>query len=114
MLSGIIKVIIIVAIVGVLGVVVGPCVYYNFLEKPETGQLEMPEIDEATHSVHIENTGGFILTSDYEQHGESVGSRLFILHGFWEMRGNKFKFVAGDVVLDENIFGKITVKKRIK
>jgi len=112
MLSNIIKVAILIAIVLFLAVVVGPCVYYNFLEKPDTGRPEMPGIEDATHSFYIENTGGLILASDYEQHGQTVGARIFILHGFWEMRGKDFKFMAGDIVLDENIFGEITVKRR--
>lgn len=112
MLSSIIKIIILIAIVGVLALVVGPCVYFNFLEKSEASQPEMPKQDKATHSFYIENTGGLILASDYEQHGEKVGSRIFILHGFWEMRGSKFKFVDGEVILDENIFGEITIKRR--
>jgi len=114
MLSKIIKVIILIAIVAVLAVVIGPCVYYNFIDKPDNGMPDMPDQDEATHSFYIENTGGLILASDFEQHGEVIGSRIFILHGFWEMRGNKFKFVEGDVVLNEVIFGKIELKRRAK
>ena len=113
MIGNIIKVILIIVIVGVVAFVVGPCVYYNFIEQP--GGLstnDMPDMEDATHSFRIENTGGLILSSDYEQHGEGVGARIFILHGFWEMRGNKFKYVASDVVLDEKVFGKITVKRR--
>lgn len=106
---------IIVLIVVVLGMVfvVGPCVYYGFIEKPgEQGTVDLPDSKKATDSFYIENTGGLILSSDYEQHGDIVGKRLFVLHGFWEMRGNKFKYVDATVALDENIFGKITVSKR--
>lgn len=114
MLSNIIKVIILIAIVGVLALVVGPCAYYNFIDKPGSNQPKMPDKEDATHSFYIENTGGLILASDYEQHGQAVGSRIFILHGFWELRGKDFKFVTGDIVLDEHIFGEITVKRRVK
>lgn len=111
-MSTIIKVIILVVIVGVVALVLGPCVYYNFIAKPDTGMPDMPQKEDATHSFYIENTGGLILASDYEQHGEAVGSRIFILHGFWEMRGKDFKFVASDVILNEAIFGEIIVKRR--
>ena len=79
---------------------------------PDTGIPDMPDIEKATHSVYIENTSGLILTSDYEVYGSEVGSRIFILHGFYEMRGKGFKFVEGDIILDEGIFGEITVKRR--
>ena len=72
----------------------------------------MPNIEKATHSFYIENTGGKILSSDFEQHGTIKGERIFELHGFWEMKGKKFKFVDGDIKLDEAIFGPITVEER--
>lgn len=114
MIKRIIMIIILIVIVAVLALVIGPCVYYNFIDKPDTGMPDMPRQEEATHSFYIENTGGLILASDYEQHGEVVGLRIFILHSFWEMRGNKFKFMEGDIILDESIFGKIEVKRRTK
>lgn len=113
MLSTIIKITILIALVLFIAWA-GLCVYRNFIAKSETGRPDMPCKEDATHSFYIENTGGLILASDYEQHGVMTGSRIFILHGFWEMRGSKFKFVEGDVILDENIFGEITVKKRTK
>lgn len=108
----VIKWIILIVILAVLALVVGPCVYYNFIAKPDTGMLDMPDQKEATHSFYIVNSGGLILASDYEQQGQTEGSRVFILHGFWEVRGNKFKFVEGDIILNEKIFGKIEVKRR--
>ena len=115
-MSGVIKtiilVIVLIVILAVVALVIGPCVYYTWFDKPDTGRPDMPDIEEATHSFYIENSGGLILASDYEQIGDVVGSRIFVLHGFWELRGKDFKFVAGEVVLDENIFGKITMKRR--
>ena len=107
-----IGIILLIGVLAFIAFVVGPCVYYGFIDKPDTGIPEMPDKEEATHSFYIENTGGLILASDYEKYGEVVGSRLFILHGFWELRGKDFKFVAGDVSLDEAIFGKIAVNRR--
>ena len=97
----------------VLVFVVGPCVYYGFIDKPgESGTVDLPDNKKATHTFYIENTGGLILASNYEQHGDAAGKRLFVLHGFWEMRGKGFKYMAGDLTLDENVFGKITVSQR--
>jgi len=112
-MSTIIKGIVLVVMLAAL-LWVGTCVYSNFIAKPDTGQLDMPCKEDAAYSVYIENTGNLLLTSDYEQHGDLAGSRIFILHGFWEMRGQKFKFLSGDIILDESIFGEITVKKRTK
>lgn len=111
MISGIIKVIILVAILGFLAWVGLTC-YHNLIEKPNIGQTDIPERGEASYSVHIKNTGNLILTDDYEIHGSEVGSRIFILHGFWELRGQDFEFVESDIVLDEAIFGEITIKRR--
>ena len=72
----------------------------------------MPDFDKATHQFYIENTGGLLLSSDYEVHGTEVGSRLYILHGYWELRGKDFTYIPGDVPLDEHIFGIITPKLR--
>ncbi len=105
---------IIILIVGVLGVGYFGLTVYSNCAGPGQGsaQYDMPEQAEATHSFYINNTGGLILSSDYDQHGQGVGERLFLLHGYWELRGKDFKFVDGDIILDENIFGEITVKRR--
>lgn len=87
---------------------------WSSCQGPNTSTPDMPDSTEATHEFYIENTGGLIFASDFEQHGEKVGSRIFNLHGFWEMRGKDFKFVQGDIILDENIFGEIIVKRRVK
>jgi len=105
----IIILVVILLVVGYMGLSV-----WSSCQGPDTGQPDMPEIEQATHSFYIENTGGLILSSDYEVHGSEVGSRLFILRGFWEMRGKDFKFVEGDVILNESIFGEITMKRRAK
>ena len=91
---------------------VGLSLWSGGCEQPREDKLDMPGSEKATHSFFIQNTGGLILSSDYEQHGVIPGSRLFILHGYWEMRGSKFKFLPSDIPLDEAIFGEITVQRR--
>lgn len=105
---GIVLALVLLVIVGWVGLNIYSCA----IDKPTTGQPEMPEVAEASHSVYIENTGNLLLASDYEVHGPEVGSRVIILHGFWEMRGQGFEYKPEDIVLDENIFGIITVKRR--
>ena len=113
MLSSLIKIIILVFLLAVIGFI-GLSIWSSACSGPDTGQLEMPSEEDAAYSMYIKNTGGLLFTNDYEQHGQVVGSRIFVLHGFWEMRGKDFKFVDGDIVLDENIFGEIVVEKRDK
>ena len=75
-------------------------------------QSDIPKVDEASHSVYIKNTGNLIFTDAYEVHGSEVGSRIFILQGFWEMRGQEFVYKDTELILDEGIFGEITVRRR--
>ena len=102
---------VVILIVIVLGI--GPCIYYGFIDRPGHG-VGLPEQAEATHSFYIENTGGLVYASDFEVHGTIVGKRLYVLHGFWELRGKDFKYNPGDIPMDEQIFGEITVKRRSK
>lgn len=90
----------------------GLCVYSNFIAEPDTGMPKMPKVEEAQYGVHIENTGNLLLTNDYEVHGEEVGNRVFIIHSFWEVSGKDFKYRPGDIILEERIFGKITIRRR--
>lgn len=111
MLSTIIKVVILVVIVLFIAWV-GTCVYSNFIAKPDTGQLHVPDKDKAAYSVIIQNTRNLLLTNDYEQQGQDVGSRVFILHGFWELQGKEYNYKDTDVLLDEYIFGEIIIRRR--
>jgi len=74
---------------------------------------KMPDVEKAEYGVHIENTGNLLLTNDYEVHGTEIGSRVFVLHSFWEVSGNSFKYRPGGIVLEEKVFGKITVRRRL-
>lgn len=88
----------------------GLCAYS--IVNPDTGLPDMPEPDEAQYSVHIKNTGGMLLTNNYETHGYQEGARVYVIHGYWELSGKDFKFRDRDIVLDETIFGEITVRRR--
>ena len=108
---GLVFVLVLIVVIGWVGLNIWSCV----MDKPTTGQAdvpEMPEVAEASHSVYIENTGNLLLASDYEVFGDEAGNRVFILHGFWEMRGQEFVYKDSDLILDEGIFGEITIKRR--
>ena len=110
MLGTIIKWIILLALLAVIGYVVLMVLQCQGTLGPN--QPDIPKVDEAAYSVQIKNTGNLLFTDDYELVGSEVGKRVFILDGFWEMRGQNFKYNAGEIVLDEGIFGEITVKRR--
>ncbi len=111
MLSAVIKIIILVTMVLTIAWG-GLCVYSNFIAEPDTGLPKMPEAEEAAYGVHIENTGNLILTNDYEVHGDKVGNRVFILNHYWEISGNNFKYRQHVLILEEKVFGKITIRRR--
>ena len=111
LIKGIMWVVLVVVLVGVIGWV-GLTVWSCAMDSPTTGQPGVPKVDEASHSVYIKNTGNLLLTNDYEVLGEGIGSRVFTLHGFWEMRGQEFVYKDCDILLDERIFGEITIKRR--
>lgn len=106
----IIRIIIIVVFIGLIAYF-GMCVYGNFIE-PSLSDIDLPDTSEASYSLLIKNTATVILTNDYEVFGDEVGSRTYRLHGYWELRGNDFKYVASDIVLAEQIFGEIILKRR--
>lgn len=105
---GVVLVLVLVVVVGWIGVTVYSCV----TDRATTGRPDMPQADEAAYSIYIKNTGNLILTDDYEVHGSEVGSRVFVLRGFWELTGQDFVYKDGELVLDEGIFGIITIKRR--
>ena len=88
------------------------CVYSNFIAEPDTGMPKMPDAKEAAYGVHIENTGRLLLTNEYEVHGNEVNKRVFVLHSYWGISGNDFKYRQHMLILNEEVFGKITVRRR--
>lgn len=99
----------IVVVLGYVGITVKSC-----LDNQNTVELgpELPRVESASHSFYIENTGNLILASDFEQHGTTPGKRIFMLSGRWEYVGTAFRYNPNQLVLDEHIFGVITVKPR--
>ncbi len=91
----------------------GVTCYGNFTKAGgQVGELKVPAATEAGFSLRIANTGGVILTNHLEQIGETQGEIVFVLKGYWELVGNRFTFRNDDLILDEKIYGKISVKRR--
>jgi len=99
-------------VLGIVLVYAGITIWSCIGGQNNPNQPDIPKVDEASYSVQIKNTGNLIFTDDYELIGNEAGKRVFILHGFWEMRGQDFVYKDTELILDEAIFGEITVKRR--
>ena len=108
-----IKVILLLGLVAMLAYA-GTCVYGNFIAKPadNPGGITMPASAKAAYALVVKNTGTVILTNKYEQIGQVVGARVFVLHGYWEMVGSEFYYQSRDIILDEAIWGEISLTRR--
>ncbi len=102
------------AIVGMLvGVAyLGTCAYANFfMPSKTTGNTPPPpKLESAHYSVTIETNGKVLFTDNFEKYGTIQST--YVLHGYFEQSGREFKFRNHDIILDEKVFGKITVKER--
>jgi hypothetical protein len=84
----------------------GACIYANFIQR-DPGEYILPPIKKAQYEVAIRNTRNIIYTDDYDIEGTT-----YILNGYWELTGDKYKFRDHLISLDQEIFGKITVRSR--
>lgn len=107
----IIKLLMILVLIGVIAYG-GMCVYGNYFAPGTAIGDDIPSKSEASHSLVVRNTATVILTDDYEVFGEEVGSRTFYLHGYWEMVGRDFRYVDDTLVMSEQVFGQIDLKRR--
>lgn len=85
-------------------------IYANMTEgRPVDNSLpKPPAIDKAQWEVTIKNTGNILYTNSYLHPSDN----LYILNGYWEIDGKKYKQHKNDLTLDETYFGDILVKKR--
>jgi hypothetical protein len=84
-------------------------IYANATEDKLTGGVpKPPAIDKAAWEVKIANTGNVIYTNSWEQ----PDAGIYLLHGYYELNGGKYKRHKNDLALDEYFFGDIIIKKR--
>lgn len=84
----------------------GICAYANFTSNGRESTV-LPEIDKAQYAVHIVNTGNLLFTNSYDDNGG-----IYVLHGFWESKGDKWQYSNTQLTLDSKIFGKIIIRRR--
>ena len=79
---------------------------------PDDGP-NIPGTDEAAYSLYAEKTGLLIFTDQYAYEDMPVGKRVFNLQqGYWSMGKKDFKFNPSDIMLKEEVWGEITVRRR--
>ena len=101
---------------GLLAIIVfavGIFVYANFFVDDEAEGIEykMPDKSEAQYSLSA-GRELLLLTNSYEQFGDKAGERIYVLQGYWELRGNEFVYRSHDIIISEQTYGTITVKRR--
>lgn len=85
----------------------GGLVIYGNVKAMNESNYSIPDSSEARYGITIKNTGNYLLSNNIEQLDNIV-----ILHGYWELNGQKFVYRDSDLILDSHIFGEIGVKKR--
>lgn len=85
---------------------VGACAYVNFIQI-QPGEYKLPKVENAQYEILIHNTRNVLYSNNYETVGPEIS-----LQGYWELVDNKYRFNKENIVLNREIFGKITVRKR--
>lgn len=95
-----------VALIVVWGVI---SIYANIAENDNPYALpKFPDIKKAQFTVYFKATGAVLLTNEYDHPTDN----FYILHGYYEMVDNKWRWRDIELPLDEEYFGEITVKRR--
>ncbi len=110
-MNSIIKLLVIVGLVMALAYA-GLTVWSSVSASRATAGPKLPEVSKAQFIVTVRDTGNTYFTNKYEQVGQVVGSRRFVLHGYWEMVGHDLKLRSQNMTLSEKVFGIIDVRRR--
>ncbi len=111
MVSNILKVVLIIGIILAVGYAAVAC-YVNFGQNDPNAPPTMPDVREAAYTLQIKNTGSVVLAKTYEQIGDTIGKRIYILNGYWEISGNDFVYNDTRLIMNEKTFGEIVVRHR--
>jgi len=93
----------------------GVTVYAHFFDKGDNpgGLPDFPSVKKAEYQFYLVSTRSFIFTDDYEIVSHN-SPKKYLLHGYWENTGGKYKHRDGDLPLDEKYFGKIIISRRVE
>ncbi len=104
------RIVLILLVVGGLAFA-GVTIYGNFIA-PKSGEIKVPRVEEAHYSLTVLDTRTVIFADKVEVIGDTVGSRMFICRGYWELQGRNFARNDSTLVMSESVFGELTLKKR--
>ena len=99
-------------IIAAVVVFAGITIWGNFFAN-KTGEVKMPTQKEAAYALTVKNTTTVLFADKVEVMGEAVGSRTYILNGYWELQGSKFVWKSSQLVMSEKVWGEVTMKKRV-
>ena len=108
-LTRIIPILIIIPLVLVIAYIAVPAVIAYETFSGIGTECETPNVESASYSIRIVNTGNILLTNHYEMDGWA-----YVLYGYWELNKKEDKFIYRDkeIRLDPDIFGAIQVRAR--
>ena len=102
--------------IAIIGVIVGIAwmgisIYANFQEYNFTGIKNEVSVEKAQWEFRIVTTGEVLLTEDFDSVASGDRSK-YILHGYYKIIKDRWKYTKSDLTLDENYFGKIAYQVR--
>ena len=98
------------AVVGIAWM--GLSLYANFQEYNFIEIKSEPSVEKAQYEFRIVTTGEVILSQDFDS-VVSGDRQKYILHGYFKVDNDKWKYIKSDLILDENYFGEILWRVRI-
>lgn len=70
----------------------------------------IPDIDDAKYEIRISATGESLFAKEYDNPSDGI----YILHGYYEYKDDKFRWHKSDLKLDEFYYGKIEIIQRFE
>lgn len=105
-LSIILKIgIIVVVVIG--SIWVGLSIWGNIAEA-QSGAPDMPDISKAEYIITLTATGQRFLTDSWESPAEGQ----YLINGYYELDGSKWRWRETDLLLNEFYFGDIKISRR--
>lgn len=89
-------------------------IFSGFITWPNNNFLEIKNdvsVEKAQYEFKIITTGEVLLTENFDSVKSGDRSK-YILHGYYKIIGEKWKYSKTDLTLDENYFGRIEYQER--
>lgn len=107
----VLKIILLLAIIGVIGFVAYSC-FFNKDDGVVKTDPGAPSADVAPFKLTVRATGNIYYAKIMVTTGTVMGQRTFTLNRYYEQVGGKYTFKEATVILRETDFGEITAERR--